>query len=178
MRRPFFKPRRDTLGRLYAKLGILDTPIFREPRRAFERRELCSIMNMNLATWLEEIQGYDPSQFDYEFLSQFSVKGFVCSEGGSTPPYTWSLEQDELPGWSPGVPHISGPNGYQFANAQLWAQGLSEYLLALQTIQSPFPTSGLQYDTNAIFLDLNNTGYIDADDANLWYTCVGMYGCN
>ena len=195
---------KDSLAQLWARLGIDQSPLVRAPKRAIDNeRGPCTMMNMNLAAWLEEVQGYDVSQFDYGAFSQMTVKQYICQNSGFP---TACLPGYNYRAWVPAVSLIQGmnltpyngvlfapnqpcPSGMawigesyriEFPNITNWARFLGGWIEHLNTIQSPFPTNlgGEIGAVNSPFLDLNNTGYLDLNDAMQWTTCIGYYGCN
>lgn len=196
---------KDSLAQLWARLGIDQAPLVRAPKRAFDNeRGPCTMMNLNLAVWLEEVQGFDVSQFDYEALSQMTVKQYICqNSGGSscTPGYPYVVAIGSpaliegmnlsnyggvyLPANTPCVTASPGvSSGLTWPSVALpsvtsWGKFLGAWITHLNTLQSPFPTTiGGANIGNEIFLDLNNTGYLDLNDAMQWTTCIGYYGCS
>lgn len=194
---------KDSLALLWARLGINQAPLVRAPRRATDNeRGPCTYMNMNMAAWLENIQGFDVSQFDEEYYSQMTLKQYICANSSFTtyciPGYNYRID-------IPSLALIEGMNlslyngvlippntmcsgtlqtwtyGYQvqFPNITSWGKFIGAWITHLNTIQSPFPTNiGGGVTSWEFFLDLNNTGYLDLNDAMQWTTCIGYYGCS
>lgn len=190
---------RDSFAQLWARLGIDQEPLVRAPKRAFDNeRGPCTMMNANLAEWLEEVQGFDPSQFDYELFSQMTVKQYICQNSAMYSPCysgynyrTWipnlSLVQGMDVGAYNGVLITAGtacPSGWnvmnlhrvEFPNITSWGRFTGAWIEHLNAIQSPFPANVGGMET--FWLDLNNTGNLDLNDAMQWTTCIGYYGCN
>lgn len=169
-------PPKDTLTRLWFRLGINQAPLVRAPRRATDNeRGICTYMNMNMAVWLENIQGFDPSQFDEEYYSQITLKQFIC-QGAYNPngSYSFAPYFGMIPGFFP--PNATWTNNdYTFTSMQNFGIGLGAYMTAAMQQQYPYPTPDF---SESMFFDLNNTGYIDEMDAAAWTTCIGYYGCS
>jgi len=163
---------KDTLTRLWTRLGIDQAPLVRAPRRATDNeRGICTYMNMNMALWLENVQGFDVSQFDEEYYSQLTLKQFICQNSGF--PYLLYEHFGPVPGFNPAGGTWNGTY-WSYTNIQDWAFGVASMMTAAMQQQYPFPTPDF---SEAMFFDLNNTGYIDEMDAASWSTCIGQYGC-
>ena len=164
---------KDTLTRLWARLGIDQAPLVRAPRRATDNgRGICTFMNMNMAYWLENVQGYDPSQFDEEYYSQVTLKQFICQNAGY--PYTLYEVFGPQVSFNPAGGTWNGTY-WTYTNIQDYAFAVASMMNGAMQLQYPYPVP----DTSGnLFLDFNNTGYIDEMDAAAWTTCIGYYGCS
>ena len=141
-----------------------------------EGRNACPLWDINMAVYLEQVVGYDPSQFDYEWASQFTLKQFMClglneAQDDFQPGDIWviNVNNTEILEWPMSYPLWSS-----------WRYIMIMYIEYLLSIQNPYPVddilvSGLMAPGSVGGItDINNDGYIDQYDLD-HFIC---FSCN
>lgn len=139
-------------------------------------REACPFWNLNLATYMEMVAGYDVSQFDYEWASQFTLREFWClglsdAQNDFQPGDMWTItvNNTEVLEWPMSSPLWSS-----------WRYVMIMYIEYLLSIQNPYPVddilvSGLiNPGSTGGITDINGDGYIDQFDLDHFY----CFSCN
>lgn len=140
-----------------------------------EGRNACPLWDINMAVYLEQVVGYDPSQFDFEYISQMDLRTYVCNwlqnletDGGVD---EWVVTQDGQVVLSVPITTPIWPS---------WRFAMIGFIETLLAFQNPYPvvpfgpiTLGGIGDANGI-TDINSDGYIDQYDLD-HFMC---FSCN